>query len=612
MMKKIILSILILSISALMFSGCGGGGNPVTPPPPDEPLESIIPETTKLVEEETIEEIVSIAEDQSTIVFEKSTLQLEELTSGDIIAMGVTENTPEGLLRKIKNITKGAKDSSEVIVETEFATLEEAIEQGEFSFDEALKTKDAKEPVCYVKGVEFIRDRSTIKDSKVQLLEFNYKINTIIYDEDNNPNTKEDNITLSGQISFNYNLLFSGKIGSPHLLKELNFQNKVKMEKNLGVTVGSSVKIFSKKIDLWTQDCGKKVVWIGWVPIVLHPKITVSTNINGEIFAKATAEISDEDTYTAGVKFDNGNWQPINSHENNFYPPSVSFSTGGSVIFGLGPNLECKVVGVAGPYCETTLYGKAIADIYTNPWWKIYVGIMAKAGVKIEIFSKTYASADLTVLDLEKIIAQADGPFSDVVEFEDPNLEQVVREDIGKPTGQLFLSDVIGIKKLDAYKRGIESLEGIQHLQNLQELNFDNNQVSDISPLANLTNLEWLYFYNNQVQDISALANLTNLEWLDFDNNQVSDISPLANLTNLEWLNFQSNQVSDISPLVLNEGLGFCDTIYMKNNYLDLTSGSQNMQDIETLINRGVDVYYEPQSTFEKFSSTNTNTLILR
>jgi len=35
----------------------------------------------------------------------------------------------------------------------------------------------------------------------------------------------------------------------------------------------------------------------------------------------------------------------------------------------------------------------------------------------------------------------------------------------------------------------------------------------------------------------------------------------------------------------------------MKNNYLDLTPNSQNMQDIETLINRGVDVEYEPQST---------------
>ena len=413
-LKFVVLVLLLTSLA--VFSGCGGGESPgyTTPPiPPEpEPIETIIPDTTKVVGEETIQEIVSVTEDQSTIIFEKSTSQIEELAPGDIIVMGVTKNTPEGLLRKVTNITKGGKNSGEVIVETEFATLEEAIEQGEFSFNETLKAEDAKEPIYYVEGIEFIRDKSKIKDSKMQLFEFNFNINSIIYDADNNPNTKEDNITLTGQIAFNYNLLFSGKIGFPHLLKELNFQNIVEIEKKLGVTVGGPVKLFSQKIDLYTHDCGIKTVLIGgWFPVVLHPIITVSANVDGEIFAKATVEITDGDTYTAGVKFDNGNWYPISSYENNFSPPLLSFSTGGSITFGVGPKLECRVDGVLGPNCETTLYGRAVADIYINPWWKLYVGIIAKAGVNIKIFSKVYASADLTVLDLKKIIAQADGPF---------------------------------------------------------------------------------------------------------------------------------------------------------------------------------------------------------
>ncbi|PKP58450.1 hypothetical protein CVT91_08555, partial [Candidatus Atribacteria bacterium HGW-Atribacteria-1] len=186
--NKIILTILILSIVTLVFSGCGGG-NPVTPPisePELEPIETIIPNTTKVVEEETIQEIASVTEDQSTIVFKKSTPQLEELAPGDIIAMGVTENTPEGLLRKVKNITKGAKDSSEIIVETEFVTLEEAVEQGEFNFDIPLQIKNIKEPVSGIEGVKLITDKSKLKDSSH---EFNYEINLIAYDGDGNPNT---------------------------------------------------------------------------------------------------------------------------------------------------------------------------------------------------------------------------------------------------------------------------------------------------------------------------------------------------------------------------------------------------------------------------------------
>ena len=408
MWKKVISLFFIICLLSVLLIGCGG----VTPQPPDEPIEPIIPETTKVAEEETIQEIASVTEDQSIIIFEKSTPQLEELAVGDIIAMGVTEHTPEGLLRKVKKITKGGKDSSKVVIETEFATLEEAIEQGEFYFNEALKAEDAKEPVYYVKGVDFIRDKSTIRDSKIQLLEFTYNINAIIYDGDNNPNTEEDNIALIGQISFDYNLLFSGKIAFFHKLKELNFQNIVEIEKSLGVTVGGSVELFSYEKVLWTHSLGTKLVMIGWFPIVLSPKITISANVNGEIFAKVTAEITDKDIYTAGIKFDNGSWQPISSHESYSSPPSLSLSAGGAVTFGVGPKLECKVDGVVGPYCETSLYGKVIADIYTNPWWKIYVGIIAKAGVKIEIFSKVLASASFTILDLKKIIAQADGPFN--------------------------------------------------------------------------------------------------------------------------------------------------------------------------------------------------------
>jgi len=207
--------------------------------------------------------------------------------------------------------------------------------------------------------------------------------------------------------------------------------------------------------------------------------------------------------------------------------------------------------------------------------------------------------------------------FDKKIGFADENLEEVVREKIGKPTGDIYESDVIGVEELDANAREIKSLEGIQHLQNLEDLKFGYNQVSDISPLESLINLEWLFFVenavsdisslqsltslkgllfgNNSVSDISPLENLNKLEWLSCSNNLVSDISPLQNLINLEVLYFRENRVSDISALVNNPGFGNGDEIDMRWNYLDLTPGSQNMQDINNLIGRGVGVHYDPQ-----------------
>jgi hypothetical protein len=58
--------------------------------------------------------------------------------------------------------------------------------------------------------------------------------------------------------------------------------------------------------------------------------------------------------------------------------------------------------------------------------------------------------------------------------------------------------------------------------QNVTSLNLLNNQISDISPLAELTNLEWLNLGGNQISDISPLVGLVNLEQLFIHRNQIS------------------------------------------------------------------------------------------
>jgi len=79
---------------------------------------------------------------------------------------------------------------------------------------------------------------------------------------------------------------------------------------------------------------------------------------------------------------------------------------------------------------------------------------------------------------------------------------------------------------------------------------------------------------------------------LDLSNNQIGDISPLANLTSLKWLILNNNQISDIGALVRNTGLGKGELVELRNNLLDLSPGSDDMQNIESLRSRGVIVRY--------------------
>ena len=211
---------------------------------------------------------------------------------------------------------------------------------------------------------------------------------------------------------------------------------------------------------------------------------------------------------------------------------------------------------------------------------------------------KTTATAKESPTDEPKVSTVKDtstkqGSSQEVVTFSDPNLEKILRKALGIPEGQpITRADMTKLTSLEASSMNIKNLSGLEYAVNLQELELGSNQISDIKVLANLTNLQVLDLSRNQIKDINPLANLTNLQELTLNANKISDISPLAKLTNLQKLYLNGNKISDISPLVSNNGLGQGDWVWLENNLLDLTPGSDDMQNIQILQNRGVVVIY--------------------
>ena len=81
-------------------------------------------------------------------------------------------------------------------------------------------------------------------------------------------------------------------------------------------------------------------------------------------------------------------------------------------------------------------------------------------------------------------------------------------------------------------------------LSSLTKLDLNNNEISDIKPLASLTNLTLLDLNYNEISDIKPLASLTNLTLLNLADNEISDIKPLASLTQLTWLYLSGNPIA--------------------------------------------------------------------
>jgi hypothetical protein len=162
-----------------------------------------------------------------------------------------------------------------------------------------------------------------------------------------------------------------------------------------------------------------------------------------------------------------------------------------------------------------------------------------------------------------------------VVIFVDENLEAAVRDAIGKPANQeMTINELANLIRLDAGDSHISNLAGLEYCTNLTQLTLSGNQINDISPLSSLTNLTWLSLAENEIFDISALSSLNRLDWLDLSN----------------------NQISDISPLVDNVGLGVEElvvyNVWLVDNKLDLTEGSNDMKNLRSLEERGVIVQY--------------------
>ena len=151
----------------------------------------------------------------------------------------------------------------------------------------------------------------------------------------------------------------------------------------------------------------------------------------------------------------------------------------------------------------------------------------------------------------------------------DPALRMVVREELGlteaTPLTQEHMLSLVG---LDANRRNIVDITGLEFATSLRVLHIGQNSITDLRPLANLTQLVELHFWhfpaNPTNLDLRPLANLINLEVLSLEGNGISDVMPLAGLKRLRFLHLTSNHIENVTPLA---GLTNLKGLWIQNNW---------------------------------------------
>jgi len=119
----------------------------------------------------------------------------------------------------------------------------------------------------------------------------------------------------------------------------------------------------------------------------------------------------------------------------------------------------------------------------------------------------------------------------------------------GQPTREQ-LQSVADLKSLDiSEKRDLGTLDPLQTLVRLEDLDASNGKISNIAALSNLTRLKKLNLSGNPLSNLSPLSQLPALQQLDISNTSVKKLDALKFNVSLEHLNCSGTQVKKLKPI---------------------------------------------------------------
>ena len=135
------------------------------------------------------------------------------------------------------------------------------------------------------------------------------------------------------------------------------------------------------------------------------------------------------------------------------------------------------------------------------------------------------------------------------VTIPDSGLRRAIQAALGRSEGSttpITTTNLAGLTTLDASRRGIDNITGLEHATNLTTLNLRMNDLSggsvDFSPF---TSLQTLDLTGNDLTSIDLTSN-TSLTKLDLSGNDLTGITGLSSLTALTHLVLRDNCVTSI------------------------------------------------------------------
>lgn len=364
-------------------------------------LPAVIPPTTEPISVDTNQYLQTISEDGAIFTYSQLTPELESLVVGDVIVSDPTSAASIGYLRKVTSVTNQSKG---VVVMTEPAFLEEAIQDGSVYYSDVLSP-------AKVTSLRTLPGVTMAPVSPKTPLTFYFDVNDIVlYDDDGNLSTADDQIKANGSIEFDLEYELYLNIQG-FKLKNLTFAERKTLHDTIEIVAEVELASIEEEKILATQVFTPITLMVGPVPVVFVPKLDLVVGVDGSVKIGISTSVSHEISTRAGVGYTDGNgWKPIAEITNqfSFTPPTPTLEATIEGYYGTRFNLY--LYGAAGPYVNVTPYLEFKVTPLESPWWTLSAGIDVPAGFRVvDPIAKILDLDDYEVLaiGLKQVIAQA-------------------------------------------------------------------------------------------------------------------------------------------------------------------------------------------------------------
>ncbi len=385
----------VISILGVWSSGCSSGGG--------DKISFKLPETTRYVPAEGETSVLRVDNEQATIVLDPSSRLAGRVVKGDVLLLGITRQTPEGLLRRVAAVSTTGEGVS---VDTEEATMEEAFEELDLEVeDHPLPYEEMASYDTALQGLTVRRAPLTIGGSRTSSFEIGFD-GTVLYDHDGNKSTTNDQVVADGSISFSLSFQLKAKIGW-FKLKYLKAGAAVRQDGNLTIRSTLIGPSFQKEVVLGKMNFASFSIG----PVVVTPQLEFILGAMGELKVEVVTSLSEHVGAEAGAIYQNGHWTAYSSKDQGweFQPPTLTASA--QLKAYIGPRVNLKLYGVAGPYAQVTGYLDLVADVSQTPWWELYAGIEGAMGIQGKILGFKLFQFQLDhLVDFRVLLAQAEDP----------------------------------------------------------------------------------------------------------------------------------------------------------------------------------------------------------